>query len=315
MEFNHKPVLLHECIECLNIKPDGTYIDGTVGGAGHSSEILRRLGQGGTFVGLDQDSFAIRVSGERLKAINGQAKWILVNTNFRNIKRVYEEHQLKGVDGILLDLGVSSHQLDEAERGFSYQHDAPLDMRMDRSQELDAERVINEYDETDIKNIIRDYGEENWAARIAQFIVNARSEKRIRTTGELVDIIKAAIPSKARREGPHPAKRTFQAIRIAVNNELGIIDQTIDDAVSILNPGGRLLIITFHSLEDRIVKNAFAKKVKPCICPGSFPVCICGKKPVALHLTRKPILPSEKELEENPRARSAKLRGIEKLSD
>ncbi|AUS96123.1 16S rRNA (cytosine(1402)-N(4))-methyltransferase [Clostridium thermosuccinogenes] len=315
MEFNHKPVLLEECIENLNIKQDGIYIDGTLGGAGHSSEIYKRLGKDGVLIGIDQDSYAIEASRERLSSIGGQARIILENTNFKNIKEVCRKHNIEYVDGILFDLGVSSYQLDEGERGFSYQKDAPLDMRMDRRQALDAGTVVNEYDEDAIKRIIRDYGEERWAARIASFIVKARKEKRIETTGELVDIIKAAIPSSARREGPHPAKRTFQAIRIEVNNELGILRQAIDDAISLLRPEGRLCIITFHSLEDRIVKEEFQRKVKPCTCPPSFPVCVCGKVPEAELVFRKPILPSIRELEDNPRARSAKLRVIKKINN
>lgn len=315
MEFNHKPVLLEECIENLNIKQDGIYIDGTLGGAGHSSEIYKRLGKDGVLIGIDQDSYAIEASRERLSSIGGQARIILENTNFKNIKEVCRKHNIEYVDGILFDLGVSSYQLDEGERGFSYQKDAPLDMRMDRRQALDAGTVVNEYDEDAIKRIIRDYGEERWAARIASFIVKARKEKRIETTGELVDIIKAAIPSSARREGPHPAKRTFQAIRIEVNNELGILRQAIDDAISLLRPEGRLCIITFHSLEDRIVKEEFQRKVKPCTCPPSFPVCVCGKVPEAELVFRKPILPSTRELEDNPRARSAKLRVIKKINN
>lgn len=315
MEFNHKPVLLEECIENLNIKQDGIYIDGTLGGAGHSSEIYKRLGKDGVLIGIDQDSYAIEASRERLSSIGGQARIILENTNFKNIKEVCRKHNIEYVDGILFDLGVSSYQLDEGERGFSYQKDAPLDMRMDRRQPLDAGTVVNEYDEDAIKRIIRDYGEERWAARIASFIVKARKEKRIETTGELVDIIKAAIPSSARREGPHPAKRTFQAIRIEVNNELGILRQAIDDAISLLRPEGRLCIITFHSLEDRIVKEEFQRKVKPCTCPPSFPVCVCGKVPEAELVFRKPILPSTGELEDNPRARSAKLRVIKKINN
>lgn len=313
MEFNHKPVLLEECIENLNIKPDGVYIDCTVGGAGHSVEIFKGLGRDGTLVGIDQDSFAIRSSRERLSRIESQAKFILINDNFRFIKRICKENGIEAADGILADLGVSSHQLDEAERGFSYQKEAPLDMRMDRTSPLNAEVIVNEYGEEEIRDIIRDYGEEKWAARIASFIVNSRKNKRITTTTELVDIIKAAIPSSARREGPHPAKRTFQALRIAVNNELGILSQTVDDAISVLKPGGRLCVITFHSLEDRIVKNEFQKKAKPCTCPREFPVCICGNKPQVDIVTRKPIVPSGRELEDNPRARSAKLRVAEKI--
>jgi 16S rRNA (cytosine1402-N4)-methyltransferase len=314
MEFNHKPVMLNECIDYLNIKPDGIYIDGTLGGAGHSSHIYKSLNEYGALIGLDQDYFAIEVSAKRIKELGGQGKVYLINSNFKNLKDICIDLNISGVEGVLLDLGVSSHQLDEAERGFGYQHDAPLDMRMDRNNELSAEIVVNEYDEKRIKEIIRDYGEEKWASRIAEFIVRERKKKRIGTTHELVNVIKAAIPSAARREGPHPAKRTFQAIRIEVNNELGILEKTIDDTVSVLNPGGRLLIITFHSLEDRIVKNEFIKKAKPCICPESFPVCVCGRKPEVELLTRKPIVPSKEELEENPRSRSAKLRVLKKLT-
>lgn len=313
MEFNHRPVLLDECIENLKIKPEGIYIDGTLGGAGHSAEIYRRLGKDGLLIGIDQDAFALEISSERLKRIDGQARMVFANSNFKYMKNVCVENEIEAVDGILLDLGVSSHQLDEAERGFSYQKDAPLDMRMDRTAELDAARIVNEYGEDGLKRIIREYGEEKWAARIASFIVNARKEGRIETTGRLVDIIKAAIPSAARREGPHPAKRTFQAIRIAVNDELGILEQTIEDAVSLLKKGGRLCIITFHSLEDRIVKNEFNRHANPCKCPKEFPVCVCGSKPGAVVISRKPILPVDSEVESNPRARSAKLRVLEKI--
>ncbi|ABN52213.1 MAG TPA: 16S rRNA (cytosine(1402)-N(4))-methyltransferase RsmH [Hungateiclostridium thermocellum] len=313
MEFQHKPVLLEETISNLAIKPDGVYIDGTVGGAGHSGEILKRLDESGTLIGLDQDEFAIKTSQEKLVQINSKAKIILVNTNFVNIKEVCQKNNIESVDGILLDLGVSSHQLDEASRGFSYNKDAPLDMRMDRRGELTAKKIVNEYGREEIKRIIRDYGEEKWASRIAEFIVEARKKKEIETTGELVDIIKAAIPSSARRGGPHPAKRTFQALRIAVNNELGILAKTIEDGTELLKPGGRFCIITFHSLEDRIVKDEFNKKVNPCICPKQFPVCTCGRKPEGVLVNRKPIVPKEKELEENPRARSAKLRVLEKI--
>ncbi len=311
-EFNHKSVLLEECISSLNIKSDGIYMDGTLGGAGHSLEILKRLDKG-TLVGIDQDETALEVSAQRLKRVQRNAGLILIKGNFRNMAELVQHKDIKGVDGILLDIGVSSYQLDEAERGFSYQHDAPLDMRMDRSRNLDASEIVNTYDEKAIRDIIRDYGEENWAARIASFIVKARNEKRIETTGQLVDIIKAAIPAQARRDGPHPAKRTFQALRIAVNDELGALKDAIEGAVQILNPGGRLSIITFHSLEDRIVKTEFQKREKPCTCPPSFPVCVCGKKPELRVITRKPILPKEEELEQNPRARSAKLRTAEKI--
>jgi len=313
LEFYHLPVLLDECIKMLSIKPDGTYLDGTIGGAGHSSEILKRLGKDGTLLGLDRDEYALESSRKRLDTIETKAKVILVNSNFMYIKKVCSENGIDEADGVLLDLGVSSHQFDEAERGFSYQKDAPLDMRMDRTQPLTAEVVVNEYSESDLYRIIRDYGEEKWASRIASFIINARAERRVSTTLELVEIIKAAIPAAARREGPHPAKRTFQAIRIEVNNELGILRDTIDDAVSVLKTGGRLCIISFHSLEDRIVKTEFQRLVNPCSCPVDFPICVCGKRPVAILTVKKPILPSEREICSNPRARSAKLRVIEKL--
>lgn len=313
MQFVHKPVLLDECIENLNIKSDGIYIDGTIGGAGHSLEIYRRLGRQGCLVGIDQDSYAIEVSSKRLREAAGKAEFILVNRNFVHIKEICKENDLKNIDGILLDLGVSSHQLDEAHRGFSYQKDAPLDMRMDRSLRISADTIVNEYSENELREIIKSYGEEKWAARIASFIINARKKTRVNTTTELVDIIKAAIPSSARRDGPHPAKRTFQALRIAVNDELGILGQALRDAVSVLGKGGTLCVITFHSLEDRIVKNEFQAMVNPCTCPKEFPVCACGAKQIAEHVTRKPILPSGKEIDENPRARSAKLRVIRKI--
>jgi len=313
MEFRHKPVLLDECIYNLNIKSDGIYVDGTIGGAGHSVEIYRRLGSKGFLIGIDQDSTAIEASRQKLENEPQKAKYVLVRSNFVHIKDVCLNIGVDKVDGILLDLGVSSYQLDEAERGFSYQKDAPLDMRMDRTRELTAEEIVNEYSEEEIKNIIQKYGEEKWASRIASFIVNARRTSRINTTGQLVEIIKAAIPNAARREGPHPAKRTFQALRIAVNDELGVLERVIQDSVSLLRPGGRFCIITFHSLEDRIVKNEFNKLVNPCTCPSDFPVCVCGKTSQAKHITRKPITPSKAELEENPRARSSKLRVIEKI--
>jgi 16S rRNA (cytosine1402-N4)-methyltransferase len=313
MEFNHKPVLLEECIDNLNIKPDGIYIDGTLGGAGHSIEIFRRLGSSGKLIGIDQDKFALEISQQRLQTIGGQAGLILENSNFKFMREICLQKGIENVDGILLDLGVSSHQLDEAERGFSYQKEAPLDMRMDRSLQLNAAEIVNTYDEKSIKEIIRDYGEEKWAARIASFIIQARCEKRIESTSRLVEIIKAAIPSSARREGPHPAKRTFQALRIAVNDELGALKHVVGNAVSILKPGGRLCIITFHSLEDRIVKNEFQKREKPCTCPGDFPICVCGGKQELKIITRKPVIPTEIEQVENPRARSAKLRVAERV--
>jgi 16S rRNA (cytosine1402-N4)-methyltransferase len=313
MEFKHKSVLLDECIEHLNINPEGIYIDGTIGGAGHSSEIYRRLNSKGCLIGLDQDSFAVETSIKCLQEIKTEADFKVIKSNFKNISRACEELQITEVDGILLDLGVSSHQLDEASRGFSYQNNAPLDMRMDRSSELSAYQIVNDYSEQEIYRIIRDFGEENWASRIAKFIVEARAGKPIETTFDLVDIIKRAVPSAARRDGPHPARRTFQAIRIAVNHELDILNNTIEDCVALLKSGGRLCIITFHSLEDRIVKVQFNKQVNPCTCPPSFPVCICGKKPQATLVNRKPIISTEEELEQNPRSRSAKLRVLQKI--
>lgn len=314
MEFKHISVLLDECIDNLNIKPDGTYVDGTIGGAGHSSEIYVRLNREGRLIGLDQDAFAVETSVRRLEGIASGAEFKIVNTNFKNILKTCEELGISQVDGILLDLGVSSHQLDEASRGFSYQQEAPLDMRMDRNSGISAYNIINDYPEQEIYRIIRDYGEEKWASRIAKFIIEAREKQPVNTTFELVDIIKRAVPSGARRDGPHPAKRTFQAIRIAVNNELDILSSTIEDCVTLLKTGGRLCIITFHSLEDRIVKTQFNKEVNPCTCPPDFPACVCGKKPRAVLVNRKPIVSSEKELEENPRARSAKLRVLERIN-
>ncbi|TYQ13054.1 UNVERIFIED_CONTAM: 16S rRNA (cytosine1402-N4)-methyltransferase [Acetivibrio alkalicellulosi] len=313
MDFDHSPVMLEEVIDRLDIKPQGVYLDGTLGGAGHSLEIYRRLNKDGILIGLDQDIFALETSTKRLKDANGQAKTILVNTNFKNIKEVCEKNNIEGLDGILLDLGVSSHQLDQAERGFSYQKDAQLDMRMDRREELTAQIIVNEYSMEEIKNIIQSFGEERWASRIAEFIVDRRKEKKIETTSQLVDIIKAAIPSGARRDGPHPAKRTFQALRIAVNNELGILEKVIKDGITLLKPGGRFCVISFHSLEDRIVKNVFNNSVNPCTCPPEFPVCICGKKPEVVLIGRKPVTASNDELERNPRSRSAKLRVAEKM--
>lgn len=313
MEFKHKSVLLDECIDNLNINPHGIYVDGTIGGAGHSSEIFRRLSPKGMLLGLDQDAYAAETSTRRLEEIGSEAKFKVVNTNFRNITETCRQLGIAQIDGILLDLGVSSHQLDEAARGFSYQHDAALDMRMDRNSRLSAYDVINGYEERDIYRIIRDYGEEKWASRIARFIVEARGKQPVKTTYELVDIIKRAVPSAARRDGPHPAKRTFQAVRIEVNDELNILNNTIEECVTLLKPGGRLCIITFHSLEDRIVKLQFNKEVNPCTCPSNFPVCICGKKPRAVLVNRKPIVSSEDELKDNPRARSAKLRVLERI--
>lgn len=314
MNFDHKPVLLEESVSNLKIKPDGVYVDGTLGGAGHSTEILKRLGENGILIGLDQDEFAIETSLKRLAALNSRAKVILENTNFENIRDVCIKNGIESVDGILLDIGVSSHQLDETERGFSYNKNAPLDMRMDRRNELNAKTIVNEYSFEEIRDIVKNYGEERWASRIAEFIVRARETRPIEMTEDLVEIIKAAIPESARRKGPHPAKRTFQALRIAVNDELGVLKRAIDEGIELLKQDGRFCIITFQSLEDRIVKNEFNKRVNPCTCPGEFPVCICGKKPTARLVVRKPIIPSEREIEDNPRSRSAKLRVLEKFN-
>ncbi|MGE4214027.1 MAG: 16S rRNA (cytosine(1402)-N(4))-methyltransferase RsmH [Anaerotignaceae bacterium] len=309
MEFHHVSVLLNECIEGLSIDKDGIYVDGTLGGAGHSYEICKHL-NGGRLIGIDQDMNAINAAKERLQEFG--EKVTFVNDNFSNIKNILKDLGVEKVDGFLLDIGVSSHQLDEAGRGFSYMQDAPLDMRMDINKPLSAYEVVNEYSEKAINDVIFKYGEERWAKRIAQFIVEQRALKPIETTFELVDVIKKAVPKGARKDGPHPAKRTFQAIRIEVNGELEILERTVDDMTEALNKGGRLCIITFHSLEDRIVKNAFRKQENPCTCPHEFPVCVCGKKPLARVITRKPIVPSEEELEVNHRARSAKLRVLER---
>lgn len=311
MDFHHVSVMLEESIDALNIKPEGIYVDATLGGGGHSYRICEKLGSNGKLIGIDQDVNAIAASTERLK--DYKEKIILVNDNFKNIKEILQRLNILSVDGVVADLGVSSHQLDEGERGFSYQQDAPLDMRMDRKNPLSAYNIINEYSEEELTNIIFSYGEEKWARRIAKFIVQRRETAPISTTGELVDVIKKAIPAAARRDGPHPAKRTFQAIRIAVNNELGILESAIMDFADILKPGGRMAIITFHSLEDRIVKQTFSRLSSKCECPPQFPVCVCGKKPVTKIVVRKPIVPSEQELTVNPRARSAKLRVVEKL--
>ncbi|MBS5926501.1 MAG: 16S rRNA (cytosine(1402)-N(4))-methyltransferase RsmH [Clostridium sp.] len=310
MEFKHVSVLLNECLDALNIKDDGIYVDCTLGGAGHSSHILQRLSKDGLLVGIDQDTDALKAAGERLKEYENKK---LVHNNFHNIDSILEELEIPKVDGILMDLGVSSYQLDEGERGFSYMKDAPLDMRMNREREFSAYDIVNSYSMEDLWRIIRDYGEEKFAKRIAEFIVNRREEKPIETTLELVDIIKAAIPAKARREGPHPAKRTFQAIRIEVNGELEILNKAIEDGVNRLNKGGRMAIITFHSLEDRIVKLKFRDLANPCTCPKEFPICVCGKKPLVKLISRKAIEPSKEEVEENPRSRSAKLRVIERF--
>ena len=311
MEFKHVSVLKNECIEGLQIKSSGTYVDGTFGGGGHAMEVISRLNGNGRFIGIDQDQDAVENGRAKLEPYKEKAQ--LVRDNFSNIISIMKDLHIVAVDGILLDIGVSSYQLDTGERGFSYMHDAELDMRMDQRNPMTAKRMIAEYSEKELANIIKDYGEERWATPIAQFIVTERKIKPIETTGELVEVIKKAVPKGARKDGPHPAKRTFQALRIAVNNELGILEQAIEDMAGLLAPGGRLCIITFHSLEDRIVKQTFHRLEHPCTCPPEFPVCVCGKKPSIRVITRKPILPSEEELEFNPRARSAKLRILEKL--
>lgn len=309
MEFSHVSVLFEETIEGLCIKPDGIYVDGTLGGAGHSSEIARRLTTG-RLIGIDQDDAAIEAASERLKP--WQEKTTVVRNNYCNMAAVLLELGIGRVDGILLDLGVSSYQLDTAERGFSYKYDAALDMRMDRRQPLTAGTIVNEYPEMELYRIIRDYGEDKFAKNIAKHIVLARQNKPIETTGELNEIIKAAIPAKMREKGGHPSKRTFQAIRIACNRELEVLENSLDSFIDLLNPGGRLCIITFHSLEDRIVKSAFKRNENPCTCPPEFPVCVCGKKSKGRVITRKPILPTQEEMERNSRSKSAKLRIFEK---
>lgn len=310
MEFSHKSVLLEETIEGLAIKPEGIYVDGTLGGAGHSGVIAGQLSGQGHLIGIDQDAAAIAAATERLQPFAEHVT--IVRSNYENMCQIIKDNGYAGVDGILLDLGVSSYQLDTVERGFSYKYDTKLDMRMDERQTLTARDIVNGYSETELFHIIRDYGEDKFAKNIAKHIVLAREEKPIETTYELNEIIKAAIPAKMRETGGHPSKRTYQAIRIALNRELDVLRDSLDDMIKILNPGGRICIITFHSLEDRIVKLAFRKNENPCICPPSFPVCTCGRKPLGRVITRKPILPGEKELAENSRSKSAKLRIFER---
>lgn len=309
-EFHHVSVLLDECIEGLNIKPDGIYVDGTLGGAGHSYHIAEKLTTG-RLIGIDRDPVALKAAGERLSPFADRVT--LVHSNFCRMGQVLQELGISGVDGILLDLGVSSPQLDDGSRGFSYMTDAPLDMRMDNGDALSADTVVNTWSYEELKRILYDYGEERYAPAIAAAIVRKREISPIRTTLELVDVIRSAMPPAALREKQHPAKRTFQAIRIAVNDELNSVSKAMDAAIPCLNPGGRLAVITFHSLEDRIVKNAMAEAAKGCTCPPNFPVCVCGKKPKVRIVTRKPIVSGDEELEVNPRARSAKLRICEKL--
>ena len=310
MEFKHTSVLLHETIEGLDIKADGIYVDCTLGGGGHSYEIASKLGENGSLIGIDQDEDAIEAATARLEEFGTRIN--IVRSNFENIKAVLEEKKIDYVDGIMADLGVSSYQLDNSERGFSYNTDAPLDMRMDRRSEKSAYVIVNEYDENELYRLIRDYGEEKFAKNIAKHICIARKEKPIETTFELNEIIKAAIPAKMRATGGHPSKRTFQAIRIECNRELEVLQNTIDDMIDCLKPGGRLCIITFHSLEDRIVKQAFKKAENPCECPSSFPMCVCGKESRGTVISRKPVLPTKEEIEHNSRSKSAKLRIFEK---
>ena len=309
-EFHHVSVLLQECLEGLNIRPEGIYVDGTLGGAGHSSRIAQRLTTG-RLIGIDRDPVALAAAGERLKPWKDRVT--LVHSNFCEIKQVLSDLQIPGVDGILLDLGVSSPQLDDGQRGFSYMADAPLDMRMNGEDALTAREVVNTWPQEELKRILYTYGEERYAPQIASAICRRREEAPIETTLELVDIIRSAMPAAALREKQHPAKRSFQAIRIAVNDELGSVEKVMADAIPLLNPGGRLAVITFHSLEDRIVKNAMAEAAKGCTCPPNFPVCVCGKMPQVKLISRKPIVSGAAELAENPRARSAKLRVCEKL--
>lgn len=311
MTFKHTSILLEETIENLDIKKNGIYVDGTLGGGGHSLEICKRLGEGGRLIGIDQDEAAIEAGRQRLEAFAD--KVTIVRSNYCNMKQVLAGLGIEKVDGILLDLGVSSYQLDTAERGFSYREDAPLDMRMDRRQTQTARDIVNDYPEMRLYQIIRDYGEDKFAKNIAKHIVAARQIKPIETTLELSEIIKRAIPMKVRAVGGHPAKRTFQAIRIELNHELEVLQNSLEDMIDLLSDGGRICIITFHSLEDRIVKGIFRKNENPCECPPSFPVCVCGKKSKGRVITRKPILPSDRELEENSRSKSAKLRVFMKV--
>ena len=312
MNFRHTSVLLEPSIEQLQIRPNGIYVDGTLGGGGHSYHIAERLTEDGRLIGIDRDEDAICAASKRLEPFTDRVT--IVKNNYGNIREVLDRLEISQVDGILLDLGVSSYQLDTAERGFSYMADAPLDMRMDREESRTAWDIVNTYSEQELFRVIRDYGEDRFAKNIAKHIVKQREEKPVETTGELVKIIQGALPMKVQKTGGHPAKRTFQAIRIELNRELTVIDEVIDTMIDVLKPGGRLCIITFHSLEDRIVKSRFRTAENPCICPREFPVCVCGRKSKGHVVTRKPILPSETEMEENPRARSAKLRVFEKES-
>ncbi len=311
-DFHHMPVLLDETLHALAIRPDGIYVDCTLGGGGHSVEIAARLGDQGLLIGLDQDDRALQAAGLRLAPFGDKIR--TYKTNFEHIANVLTDHEHGPVDGVLMDIGVSSHQLDEGERGFSFHQDAPLDMRMDRSNPVTAATVVNEWSESEISKILWEYGEERWGKRIAEFIGIARRTSPLQSTFQLVEIIKAAIPAAARREGGHPARRTFQAIRIAVNDELGVLERGLESVLSVVKPGGRIVVITFHSLEDRIVKQTFARWVNPCNCPPQLPMCVCGKQPLVDQVTRKPVTASQLELEQNPRSRSAKLRAVARKS-
>lgn len=312
LNFEHIPVLLDETLEYLDPKLGGIYIDGTLGGAGHSLEILRRIIPGGVLIGIDQDDNAIEAAKKKLEAYKDST--VIVRDNFKNIKTIALQKGFKEIDGILLDIGVSSHQLDEEERGFSYMHDGPLDMRMNTNLNFDASDIVNNSSEQELTRILREYGEEKWAVRIAKFIAEERKKDRIDTTFKLVDIIKKAIPAAARREGGHPAKRTFQALRIAVNDELQVLEEAVLNGAELLKPGGRLVVITFHSLEDRIVKKVFNNMERPCTCPPQLPVCVCGKEPLLKVITKKPVTAGEEELKTNTRSKSAKLRAAERVS-
>ena len=313
MKTEHVSVMLNECLISLNIRPEGVYVDGTLGGAGHAGEIGRRLSSKGHLIGIDRDIIAIQRASEQLESMQLKCRVTIARDHFSNLRNILTNLSISKVDGILFDLGVSSYQLDEAARGFSYMQDGPLDMRMDQRETLTAKEIVNSYSEDELSWLIREYGEEKWAKRIALYIVKAREIEPIESSGRLVEIIKQAIPAKARQHGPHPAKRTFQAIRIEVNQELQQIERMLEVAVEILSPGGRVCVISFHSLEDRLVKNAFKRLSQSCICPPEFPECKCTQQPLIKIITRKPLLPKEEEVEANPRSRSAKLRVIEKL--
>ncbi len=313
MDFKHVSVLLEETVSNLNVKPDGIYVDGTLGGGGHALEVCKRLSDKGRLIGIDQDEEALEAAGKRLADYKDRVT--LIHSNYCDMAAQLHAIGIEKVDGILLDLGVSSYQLDNADRGFTYREDAPLDMRMDRTQQRTAYEIVNTYDEDRLYRVIRDYGEEKFAKNIAKHICRAREEKKIETTGELTDLIKAAIPAKMRAAGGHPAKRTFQAIRIEVNRELEVLENSLDEMIGLLNENGRLCIITFHSLEDRIVKNLFRKNENPCVCPPEFPVCVCGRKSRGFVVSRKPIVPTEEEIEANKRSKSSKLRVFERSSN